>query len=550
VQGLEVLDRALKTRKVVTLDEAVDLLRRAVDAANPDDPDRPQFMYNLAVALLTRFQRTGDATDLARAVEFFETAVAAIPAVHPHYPPMLFTLAEALCIRFDRTGNTADLDRAISVSEDAVTATPINNPDRPHYLAHLGATRLTRFMRTDSVADLDRAIDLLEQAVAATSADDPNWTTHLSNLGMALRTRFQRTGDTADLDQAITVEQAVAAIPPDHPESYRELTQEALDTVASQTRAVGERAAKLIGIELPKKRPAKKAPAKKATPAKKAAAKTRGAAAQLSSSVFAPPALEPGAVFLVQVFAHLPEHEAQVVTLAREFDEDAQRRGTVRFESPVFEGERLAFELLLPGLVVDDPVQSMVWIESPQSVQFGVSVPEDFPPGTVIGTVTVSRDSVPIGHLKFKVSVQPRVRVEDRKATEGHHMHRYSRAFISYASADRNEVLKRTQMLARVHIEFFQDLLSLEPGQRWRRELYREIDRCDVFLLFWSSAAKKSKWVLKEVRYAMARNGGDELAPPEILPVIIEGPPPVEAPPELAHLHFNDRMIYFMQPDP
>ncbi|OBH91028.1 heparin-binding hemagglutinin [Mycobacterium sp. E2733] len=66
-----------------------------------------------------------------------------------------------------------------------------------------------------------------------------------------------------------------------------ELTQEALGTVASQTRAVGERAAKLVGIELPKKSdetakkaqkavgkkaPAKKAPAKKA-PAKKAAAK-------------------------------------------------------------------------------------------------------------------------------------------------------------------------------------------------------------------------------------------------------------------------------------
>jgi heparin binding hemagglutinin HbhA len=46
-----------------------------------------------------------------------------------------------------------------------------------------------------------------------------------------------------------------------------ELTQEALGNVASQTRAVGERAAKLIGRE-----PAKKA-GKKAAPAKKAAKK-------------------------------------------------------------------------------------------------------------------------------------------------------------------------------------------------------------------------------------------------------------------------------------
>lgn len=65
-----------------------------------------------------------------------------------------------------------------------------------------------------------------------------------------------------------------------------ELTQDALGTVASQTRAVGERAAKLVGVELPKKAekaaapvkkaaakaPAKKAPVKKA-PAKKSPAK-------------------------------------------------------------------------------------------------------------------------------------------------------------------------------------------------------------------------------------------------------------------------------------
>ena len=51
-----------------------------------------------------------------------------------------------------------------------------------------------------------------------------------------------------------------------------ELTQGALGNVASQTRAVGERAAKLVGVELPKKA-SKAAPAKKTTPAKKAPAK-------------------------------------------------------------------------------------------------------------------------------------------------------------------------------------------------------------------------------------------------------------------------------------
>lgn len=62
-----------------------------------------------------------------------------------------------------------------------------------------------------------------------------------------------------------------------------ELTQEVLGTVATQTREVGERAANLVGIDLPKKdeapapaatpAPAKKAPAAKAPAAKAPAAK-------------------------------------------------------------------------------------------------------------------------------------------------------------------------------------------------------------------------------------------------------------------------------------
>src|ERR1700743_452241 len=74
------------------------------------------------------------------------------------------------------------------------------------------------------------------------------------------RLRSQRPFEDASASAQACVYQAV------------ELTQEALGTVASQTRAVGERPAKLVGIELPKKAPAKKAPAKKA-PAKKAPAK-------------------------------------------------------------------------------------------------------------------------------------------------------------------------------------------------------------------------------------------------------------------------------------
>ncbi|MGY4650487.1 toll/interleukin-1 receptor domain-containing protein [Mycobacterium sp. URHB0021] len=213
--------------------------------------------------------------------------------------------------------------------------------------------------------------------------------------------------------------------------------------------------------------------------------------------MFAPREVQPGQTFMVRVFAHLPSEDEEVEALARKFDDSSRPMGTDVLDSRVREGERLAFELRLPELLVDDPVQSMVWVGQPRSVQFGVTVPTDSTPQTVIGTVTISRASVPIGRVTFMVNVSepepglvPGLPSAPRYPALRPNYHRYRRAFISYASADRKEVLKRTQMLPGAGIDFFHDILTLDPGQRWERQLYYEIDRCDLFLLFWSSAAK------------------------------------------------------------
>jgi hypothetical protein len=48
----------------------------------------------------------------------------------------------------------------------------------------------------------------------------------------------------------------------------------------------------------------------------------------------------------------------------------------------------------------------------------------------------------------------------------GDHAKLYQYAFVSYASKDRREVLKRVQMLEVLKTKFFQDILSLDPGDR------------------------------------------------------------------------------------
>ena len=90
---------------------------------------------------------------------------------------------------------------------------------------------------------------------------------------------------------------------------------------------------------------------------------------------------------------------------------------------------------------------------------------------------------------------------------------------------------------------------SLRPGEKWEPRLLSEIDQCDLFVLFWSKAARESKWVNKEIAYALERIGKQtppKSARPDIQPILIEGPPPPKPPNSLRSLHFNDRFLYMI----
>ncbi|MDX2029249.1 MAG: toll/interleukin-1 receptor domain-containing protein [Blastocatellia bacterium] len=275
------------------------------------------------------------------------------------------------------------------------------------------------------------------------------------------------------------------------------------------------------------------------------------AAAQLDTvecSVFAPPAAAVGATLMIQVFAHLHEQAAEAAQMAAEFDEEARRRAVRTLSSKVARGATLMFDLTIENWAIPEPVQTLVWNGRPESAQFVVDVPADCDPGNVACKLTVSENSVPLGHISFvlKVTAAPAEAAAQEPVPAGDDAKRYSYAFISYASPDRSEVLERVQMLETMGIRYFQDVLSLDPGDRWEKKLYENIDRCDLFLLFWSHAARESPWVMKEVEYALGRKKGDFDAPPEIKPVIIEGPPLVPPPESLKALHFNDRLLYFI----
>jgi len=266
----------------------------------------------------------------------------------------------------------------------------------------------------------------------------------------------------------------------------------------------------------------------------------------VNCTVFAPPKAGLGETLLVQVFAHMPEQAELAGTLAQEFDEEARRRAVKGLQCRIPKNTELKFDLVAPGFAVDDSVQTLIWEGSPASVQFGVTIPPDYEKRSTIATVTVSRVGIPVGCIKFKIAVcEEKTEKGAELQPTGHSARHYGMAFVSYASADRDRVLVRAQVLRVLGIRCFQDVLDLDPGVRWEKELYERIRECDILLLFWSENAKQSAWVRREVQFAIEcqRQSGSDV--PEIRPVIIERPPP-EPWEELAHLHFNDKLIYVL----
>jgi hypothetical protein len=262
-------------------------------------------------------------------------------------------------------------------------------------------------------------------------------------------------------------------------------------------------------------------------------------------SVFSPPVAPPGSTVLVQVFLHVPQHAERAHFMASMMDQTTAPKGVQTLKSEMARGASVTVSLSAAGLDIDEPQQTVIWRGEPVFCQFLVSLPKGCVGQSFHPVVRISVDGGLVGRLVFCLKADA-VAGASLSVPAGESARRYEHAFISYASADRKEVLKRAQVLKAAGVGFFQDILSLDPGTRWEREIYRNIDKCDLVLLFWSRAAKDSEWVIREAEYALERRGDGDI--PDVVPVILETPPPLP-PPSLASIHFNDRIHYLIAAD-
>jgi hypothetical protein len=270
----------------------------------------------------------------------------------------------------------------------------------------------------------------------------------------------------------------------------------------------------------------------------------RNDADNVELAAFAPQTCGRGEIILIQALLHLPADRESARLMAVAADPATVHKAAQTLSMAVRRGEKLEIDLEADGCHIDEARQTAIWRGGPVSVQFFATVPRQRKKPIPV-RITAIRSRVPVGSIRFTVPIEADA---SKKPIEirGESAKRFERAFVSYASEDRVSVLKYAQVLNISGIEIFQDVLSLEPGDRWERRLYGEIDRSDLFLLFWSKAASESKWVVAEAEYALRYYNKTGSRKPVIRPILLEGPPIPKIPATLKSIHFNDRFRYLI----
>jgi hypothetical protein len=90
--------------------------------------------------------------------------------------------------------------------------------------------------------------------------------------------------------------------------------------------------------------------------------------------------------------------------------------------------------------------------------------------------------------------------------------------FLSHASQDRAFVNKLATFLAERKIPFWYSKRNLVGAKQWHDEIGKALKNCDWFLVVLSPAAVKSKWVKRELLYALQEDRYEN----RIVPVLIE----------------------------
>ncbi len=264
-------------------------------------------------------------------------------------------------------------------------------------------------------------------------------------------------------------------------------------------------------------------------------------------SIYSIDRLEKGSNSIIQVWLYQKKLKGLIDKLAKQFNKDVEEKARKSLFNKVNTGDRIT--LILSANEFEYTAQKeFIWDGDKACENFLVKPPKamDDNVSQVTFSLYILIEGLPIGDVHFTLTLgsQDYLKKSNIKPIN-YQLKALERAFISYASKDREDVLARVQgMLLSEKYKIFLDVINLSGGEKWEPRLYQEIEHCDVFFLFWSKAASKSKWVKREIKFALQCKKDSGIDKPRIHPVII--PPPQKPPKTLSKFHFNDPIVQFI----
>ena len=271
-------------------------------------------------------------------------------------------------------------------------------------------------------------------------------------------------------------------------------------------------------------------------------------------SVYRPGTVQPERWYLLLAFAHLserrpdaPEDEPDPVeevqrqarlVLEKKFDEYVDLRADAEQAVPR-EGE-LTFVPQIPGVQFNPPSRSFFWTEPVHREEFRLRASAGLDGQTARGRLTVFLGSVIVAEVSLAIRVDGGHRAEPSASpTDVAFGRPYRKIFASYSHQDVAIVEEFEQYFKTVGDRYLRDWIDLRAGEAWCERLEELIREADVFQLFWSTNAMRSRFVRQEWEYALALG-----RPYFVRPVYWEEPMPSDPaeklPPEaLLRLHFQ-----------
>lgn len=219
-----------------------------------------------------------------------------------------------------------------------------------------------------------------------------------------------------------------------------------------------------------------------------------------------------------------------------------QSAATTRLRS----GARLRCVLEPPaGFSVDAQEMVITWTPPLVRVQFLLRSDADLPDGVHHAKMMVYGDGIfPVLLMRvyFALTVDAAAAAGGPPCSVVAKGRCPSTAFASYAASDWNRVKERVDALG-PFMDVFVDCLDIKQGQGWEDVIEQEVVGRDALLLFWSTAASKSRWVDREWRHALKVRGLDY-----ITPNALEAPAVCPPPAELASLQFGSALLMVRRP--